>query len=148
MMKKPTDNNQTADKKKIDAVWILLFAGLLLLTLGGILKTVFISADIDESYALTMGVRLAKGDRLFLEMWEPHQLSAVLYSPLICLYLFIVGETAEGLLIFMRIVGVLIQSVLGLFLYKRLSNLYRLNLNLYIVLIQEAHFFVVNHTLI
>ncbi len=122
MQTQPADNNQTRAGKKIDGLWIVLFAGLLLLTLAGILKTVFISADIDESYALTMGVRLAKGDRLFLEMWEPHQLSAVLYSPLICLYLFVVGDTAEGLLIFMRIVGVLIQSVIGLFLYRRLSK--------------------------
>ncbi|MCR5282516.1 MAG: hypothetical protein K6E18_04040 [Lachnospiraceae bacterium] len=117
-----TDNHQMMDKKKTDVLWIVLFAGLLLLTLAGGLKSIFISADIDESYALTMGVRLARGDRLFLEMWEPHQLSAVLYSPLICLYLFIVGDTAEGLLVFMRIIGVLIQSALGLCLYRRLSK--------------------------
>ena len=41
-------------------------------------KNLFIGADTDEGYGIMVGYRLAMGDRLLLEMWEPHQTSAIL----------------------------------------------------------------------
>ena len=41
-------------------------------------KNLFIGADTDEGYGIMAGYRLAMGDRLLLEMWEPHQTSAIL----------------------------------------------------------------------
>jgi len=49
---------------------------LILLSLLAILKSIFVSFDIDEGYAITQAYRMIKGDRLFDQMWEPHQLSA------------------------------------------------------------------------
>lgn len=40
-------------------------------------KNLFIGADTDEGYGIMVGYRLAMGDRLLLEMWEPHQTSAI-----------------------------------------------------------------------
>ncbi|MFR8791977.1 hypothetical protein [Gallintestinimicrobium sp.] len=40
-------------------------------------KNLFIGADTDEGYGIMAGYRLAMGDRLLLEMWEPHQTSAI-----------------------------------------------------------------------
>ena len=34
-------------------------------------KNLFIGADTDEGYGIMAGYRLAMGDRLLLEMWEP-----------------------------------------------------------------------------
>ena len=45
-----------------------------------LLKSIFISFDIDEGYAIAQSYRLLKGDRLFAQMWEPHQLSAFFSS--------------------------------------------------------------------
>ncbi|MBQ8188345.1 MAG: hypothetical protein IJZ44_01045 [Lachnospiraceae bacterium] len=102
------------DKNKI--ITILLFLILFALSVVGIWKTVYFSADIDESYALTMAHRIVVGDRMMTDMWEPHQMSAVLYAPLVALYKSISGSM-EGALVFMRICGVLIQGCIGVFLY-------------------------------
>lgn len=51
-------------------------AGLICLTILGYIKNIFISLDIDESYAVAQSYRLAMGEHLFVDMWEPHQLSA------------------------------------------------------------------------
>ncbi|MBR1692771.1 MAG: hypothetical protein IJ711_08365 [Lachnospiraceae bacterium] len=82
----------------------------------GIWKTVFLSADIDESYAVTLGIRLAHGDRLFKDMWEVHQTSAVLYAPAIFLYEKLTGGV-EGLLIFLRLLGTAVSLTLSVYGY-------------------------------
>ena len=104
----------SGNKNKI--ITILLFLILFVLSLVGIWKTVYFSADIDESYALTMAYRIVTGDRMIADMWEPHQMSAALYAPLVALYKGIAGSM-EGALVFMRICGVLIQGGVSVFLY-------------------------------
>ena len=60
---------------KKNRVWAgILFAVCILLSLIGIWKSVYVSADIDESYAFTMAVRIAGGERMFIDLWEPHLL--------------------------------------------------------------------------
>ena len=72
---------------KKNRVWAgILFAVCILLSLIGIWKSVYVSADIDESYAFTMAVRIAGGERMFIDLWEPHQMSAFLYAPLVWIY--------------------------------------------------------------
>ncbi|MCR4691212.1 MAG: hypothetical protein K5739_07705 [Lachnospiraceae bacterium] len=108
--------------KKADPAWAVLFLVLVLLTVIGGLKTLFLSADIDESYAVTMAVRLCKGDRLFLEMWEPHQLSAVLYAPAAALWLLVCGPYSKGIVLFLRCFGFGIQALLSLWIYLTLAG--------------------------
>lgn len=104
--------------KKINKLgWVFLWILALALSVVGILKTVYISADIDESYTVTMACRLVKGDRLFLDMWELHQTSAILYAPFVWLFEKINGSII-GLLVFLRIVGVCIQGILAFFVYR------------------------------
>lgn len=107
---------QIEKSKKILAAGIL-FVVLCTLSAVGIWKTVYYSADIDESYALTMAVRIVSGDRMMIHMWEPHQMSAFLYAPLVALYKGIAGSM-EGALVFMRICGVIVQAGVSLFLYR------------------------------
>ncbi|MBE5880989.1 MAG: glycosyltransferase family 39 protein [Lachnospiraceae bacterium] len=99
----------------------MLFVVLSVLSVIGIWKTIYFSADIDESYALTMAVRIASGDRMLLEMWEPHQMSAVLYAPLVACYKGITGSM-EGALVFMRICGLVVQTRVSLFLYRTIRS--------------------------
>ena len=48
-----------------------------LLALAALVRTMFLGLEIDEEYALSLGFRLVRGDRLFYSMWEPHQLAAL-----------------------------------------------------------------------
>ena len=89
---------------------VLLFAA----SAVGIWKTIYLSADIDESYAVTLGIRLISGDHLFKDMWEVHQTSAVLYAPFLALYKWITHGT-EGVLVYLRIVGILIQGAISVY---------------------------------
>ena len=56
------------EKKKISWWQTVLLAGTVL---AAFLK-IYIGMDNDESYIVTMGVRLLNGDRIFKEMWELH----------------------------------------------------------------------------
>lgn len=108
--------------KKINKLgWVLVGIFLLALSAIGIWKTIYISADIDESYTVTMACRLVKGDRLFLDMWELHQTSAVLYAPFVWIFTKVTGSTI-GLLVFLRVVGVCIQGLLAVFVYQALKK--------------------------
>lgn len=102
---------------KKNRVWAgILFAVCILLSLIGIWKSVYVSADIDESYAFTMAVRIAGGERMFIDLWEPHQMSAFLYAPLVWIYKSIAGNL-DGALVFMRFMGVFVQALLSIWCY-------------------------------
>ena len=60
------------------AAWRIIQISLLLLTIAGMVKAVFVSLDIDESYAVSEAYRLISGDKLLYDMWEPHQFSALI----------------------------------------------------------------------
>ena len=92
---------------KKNRVWAgILFAVCILLSLIGIWKSVYVSADIDESYAFTMAVRIAGGERML----------AFLYVPLVSSYKSIAGNL-DGALVFMRFMGVLVQALLSVWCY-------------------------------
>nr|MBQ8252746.1 hypothetical protein [Lachnospiraceae bacterium] len=110
-----------ASKRRENIITCLIFAFLLVLSVIGIWKTVYFGADIDESYALTMASRMVGGDRMMTDMWEPHQMSAFLYAPLVALYKGITGSL-EGALVFMRFCGVAIQALVSVFLYATLKE--------------------------
>jgi len=93
----------------------IILAGCIILSLAACIKTIFISLDIDESYAVALSYRLASGDRLFRELWESHQMSGVYLAPLIWLFLKVSGTTT-GLVIYTRIAGSCIHFLIGLFL--------------------------------
>ena len=110
--------------KNIALKWgtVIMWGCLILLSAAGLLKTVYVGADIDESYAVTMAIRLIKGDRLFADMWELHQTSAVLYAPFVWLFEKCNGTTG-GLLVFLRWIGVCIQGGLAFFVYKSFRHI-------------------------
>lgn len=109
-----------AGKNKKEMMIAAVKACLLILTLLSFLKGVFISLDIDESYAAALGYRMARGDRLLKDMWEPHQFSGFLAALLTASYIRLRGNT-EYLIIYLRIAGALIHTGLGLFLYRRMK---------------------------
>lgn len=93
----------------------LILSGIILLSVLSIIKTLFVSLDIDESYAIAQSYRLTIGDRLLLTMWEPHQFSAYLSALFLKLYTLLTGST-EYAVVFLRISGTIIHILLGAWL--------------------------------
>lgn len=95
---------------------MIVFAAAFVLTLAGFVKAIYVSLDIDESYLVACAYRLSAGDRLFADMWEPHQLASLIPSLFVRAYLAARGS-AEGIVIFLRITGALIHLAIGVILY-------------------------------
>ena len=109
-------NNKT--KKYI---WISVCVILGLLTVLGIIKALFVSIDVDESYAVAQAYRLVTGDKLLFDMWEPHQFSAFLPTFFLYPFIKITGGSAHCV-IYLRIVGTIIHFAIGAFLYAIASK--------------------------
>lgn len=91
------------------------------LTALAFVKAIWISLDIDESYAIASAYRMVRGDRLIRDMWEPHQLSAFLPALCAAPYIRLRGNT-EYLVIYLRTVGILIHTGMGIFLYRQVRK--------------------------
>ncbi len=100
---------------------ILIKTGLLLLSLLGAVKMIFFGLEVDEEYAVVMSYRMVLGDRMLLDMWEPHQTSGFVCALFIQLFLWIFGST-DYLIIGLRIFGVTLQLLVSLFLYTTLKK--------------------------
>ena len=110
-------NISMKNNKNIQRILNLILSGFLFLTFLGIIKTIFISSDIDEGYAVAQAYRLIQGDKLLLDMWEPHQFSAYMPAIFIKIFVEITGST-EYIVIFLRVIGTVIHIGLGAWLYK------------------------------
>lgn len=99
--------------------WILR-----ILVFGSILvniKNIFTSLNVDVEYAIAMSYRMAQGDRMFLQMWEPHQTSAFLAAAFIKLYLLLFSTTT-GIVVYMNLVGVCLKGAVTAVLYRSLKK--------------------------
>ena len=104
---------------KNDTCKRLLAAAAVLLAAAAMLHTLFVGLEIDEEYALSLGFRLVRGDRLFYSMWEPHQLSALPPALLIAAYTAVTGTTT-GVLLFVRVTMLVVKAVLSVWFYRSL----------------------------
>ena len=91
-----------------------------LLSVLATIKIVFLNLNIDEEYAVTLSWRILSEDKMFLELWEPHQTSGFLTAFLCWIYETLTGGT-EYLVLYLRICGALIQGGISIFLYRTLS---------------------------
>ena len=112
------DSTCTIKKKNIlPELWHNAWKYLLLAaSLAATVKIIFFGFDIDEQYAVSMAYRMVRGDRMFLEMWEPHQTSAFFSAAFLWLFVHITGSFSYSVL-FLRCVGVLMQLFISLFFY-------------------------------
>ncbi len=98
-----------------------LKAALMVLSVLATMKMLFFAFGQDEEYQLVMAYRNIRGDRLFYNMWEPHQSSAFLCSLLMRPYLAVFGKT--GLVIYLRLCGTLIHLGISMYLHKVLKRM-------------------------
>lgn len=109
------------NRKKINYFNIVLLIIGVAISVFATYKTIYFGCDIDESYAITLSYRLVMGDHLFKEMWEVHQTSAIFMAPFIWIYRRVVGNTI-GMVVFLRLVGCVIQFLIAVWLYRSLSK--------------------------
>ena len=100
-----------------DRLYGLAAVVLLVLAALAMAKTLFVGLEIDEEYALSIGYRLVKGDRLFESMWEPHQLSALPAAVLVALFMAVTGGTT-GVIFFARVVVLLCKAAMSAVFYQ------------------------------
>lgn len=81
----------------------------------------FTNLSYDGEYQIAMAYRLLQGDRMLLEMWEPHQTSAFLPAALMWVYRSIFHTTA-GIAVYLQMYGILIRGGLAFFLYRVLRD--------------------------
>ncbi len=96
----------------------IITAGLILLSALAIIKSIFLGFDIDEGYAIAQAYRLVKGDKLFLDMWEPHQLSAYGCAVFMAPFLALTKGDTTGLVIYLRIIGTCIHLCIAYGLFR------------------------------
>lgn len=99
----------------------IFYLFLMALCAAATLKILFVGYDIDEQYAVSMAYRLLKGDRLLIDLWEPHQTSGWLCALLMIPYLSMFHTTA-GIFLYLRFCGLLLHSGVAFFLYKTLRS--------------------------
>lgn len=75
----------------------------------------------DCGYQLSMSYRFLQGDRLFVEMWEPHQMSVFLPAALMWIYMNLFHTTA-GIVVYLQVCGILIRGGLAFLLYRVLRD--------------------------
>ena len=91
---------------------------LIVLSIFAAVKMLFFAFGLDEEYQLVMAYRNVKGDKLFLDMWEPHQSSAFLCALLMRPYLAVCGET--GVVVWLRFCGTRFE--LGVILHAEMKS--------------------------
>ena len=66
-------------------------------------------AEMDESFYLTIPLRLAQGDALLVDEWHVSQLAGFLTYPLMRVYLWVNGGNTEGIVLHFRYIYLLVQ---------------------------------------
>lgn len=86
-----------------------------------VIKSIFTEYGYDSSYHIAMSWRHINGDRLFGEMWEPHQTSAFALDLLMLIYRFFI-PSMTGVALFLQITGAVIYLLIVLLFYKYISR--------------------------
>ena len=94
---------------------------LIVLSIFAAVKMLFFAFGLDEEYQLVMAYRHVKGDKLFLDMWEPHQSSAFLCALLMRPYLAVCGKT--GVVIWLRLCGTFFHLGVSVYLCRTLRRM-------------------------
>lgn len=105
------------NSKKIKTACILLVTG----SFFAALKCIFVSLQMDEEYAVSMPYRMLLGDRMFTQIWDPHQTSAFLIEFLIWVYTKIF-HTTVGVVIWIRLFGTFVHGMIAYGVYRVLRK--------------------------
>jgi len=109
--------------KDFDSRHKLFYIALILIAIVLNIKYIFIDFGVDSEFQITMSYRLATGDIMFKEMWEPYQMSAFLCAFFIKIYLALF-HTTTGIVLYLQLIGVIIDAIIAYILYKSIFRLF------------------------
>ncbi len=112
-------NFSNAGKKRIQEKHIISIAWILAVLVC--VKSIFTDFGADNAYQVAMSYRHLMGDKLFLQMWEPHQMSVFLNDALMFIYRIFVPSYA-GVAIYLQICGTLLFGLAALFIYRSVKQ--------------------------
>lgn len=104
-------------KKFSKAVVTVIDVLLIAAALSAVIKTLFTGFDIDEAYAIAQSYRMCLGDFMFMDMWEPHQMSAFGGAIFIYPFLLFTGGKTAGIVFYLRVMSTIIHLLLGVWLF-------------------------------
>ena len=104
------------DKRISNMIKVLLVIAVLIN-----IKSIFTDFDRDCAYAVVNPYRFILGDRLFIEMREPHQTSAVFLALFEWLFVRLSGGT-EGIVIYLQTISVCIYGAVSYAFYRFLKK--------------------------
>ena len=107
-------------KKNIEIAMMIVLAVMAVIVS---VKSVLVDFGFDDAYSVAMSYRHLSGDRLFLEMWEPHQTSIFVIDLLMLVYSIFV-PSFEGASIYLNICGTLLFAGLAFFFYKEANSIF------------------------
>lgn len=94
------------------------FRLLVLALIAYTVKNIFVGVDVDEGYGIMVGYRLIRGDRLLLEMWEPHQTSGIFTAFFMAPFLWITAGELNFLNICLRVAFFAVHGFLAYRIYR------------------------------
>ena len=109
-----------SSSNKVRVFYILM----ILIAIALNIKYIFIDFGVDSEFQISMSYRLAKGDIMFKEMWEPYQMSAFLCTFFIKIYLNLFNTTT-GIVLFLQIIGVFIDALISYFVYWTVRHFFK-----------------------
>ena len=110
-------NGVENEARRNNVVYVALVLVILVI---GFIKTK-IGIHSDEIHSIAVADMIARGDRIFKDCWFYLQLSSVISAPFIWIYRHVTGY-ADGLILFLRIISVLIQGGISLLFYITFSK--------------------------
>ncbi len=101
------------ERKQKKWFWFLVMA-----LIAYTVKNIFVGADVDEGYGIMLGYRLIQGDKLLLEMWEPHQTSGIFTALFMQPFLWITGGKLDFLNVYLRVIFFVVHGGMAWWLYR------------------------------
>lgn len=108
---------------RANRIWFFVCVILAGLTVLAVCRSLIIGMDADEQYAVTLAYRMAKGDLMIREIWDPHQTSAIFPALLIKVF-WLFSEDNSFLLLYLRTAGILFQAIVSFFWYRVMRSEY------------------------
>ena len=107
--------DKAGQKQRLLILFLWIAAGIVCV------KSIFLDFGADNAYQIAMSYRHLSGDRMLLEIWEPHQTSIFLNDILMFLYHLVV-PSYTGVGIYLQFCGTLLFVIMDVILYRTLKD--------------------------
>lgn len=85
-------------------------------------KSILTDTGFDNAYTVAMSFRHLRGDRMFEQMWEPHQTSIFFTDLFMWIYHFFV-PSYTGVMLYLQFIGTILFVLIAILLYKALKKI-------------------------